>query len=327
MSAIVSAGCCCNQQIPPCTARLLQHQCYERLYVSLALRMEYQVLIDKLPYQRVCAIGEVPPCICPASVNVASIGGYEFELAGEVRRTSCGTGWSSGPGSQMPRWAFSSWRTEYANCRPPDECQRYRFLSSIQASGQGVGGGLLVGCCNQIDQTSTCVPCNLDDMSPIPDMWTVEGNTGNAVGFPSQGIVVDGAATYRFCNGDVESYPAQAGFEGTFRIEKIASCNNILRAPWGNYGGCAPWTARFEGGGTAGFGIEEQGQTTYAGAHPARLGTSGPQGFIVGPEPHCEPKLTSASRRQWRYQSLGLPYDTVHVVGTRSVFARVTPIS
>lgn len=329
MSAIVSAGCCCNQQIPPCTARLLQHQCYERLHVSLAIRMDYQGLRDAVAYQRPCQTwnGEVGPCICPAQVHVLFTGGYEFELIGEVRRSSCGTGWSSGPGSQMPRWAFSSWQTEYLNCRPYWECQRYGFHKSIQASGQGIGGGLSVGCCYEPENGfATCVPCNLDDMSPIPNMWQVRGTIGNAAGFQSIPVVVDGSASYRFCNGDAESYQAYAGISGTFQIQKIASCNNVLRAPWGNYGGCAPWKTRFDAEVNTGFSIEEQGQTVYAGAHPDRLGTSGPTGFIAGPEPHCEPKPTQTSRRQWRYQALGLPYDTIHVVGTRTIFARVTPI-
>lgn len=329
MSAIVSAGCCCSQQVSPCTAQLLQHECHERLSVSLAVRMDYQVLHDAVTYERGCETwnGEIGPCICAAALHLVALGGYEFELVGEVSRSSCGRNWVSGTGSQSPRWAFSSWQTEYANCRPYWECRRYRFLKYIQASGQGIGGGLLVGCCQQpFGGESACVPCNLDDMSPIPYMWTVQGTIGNQVGFPTIPVVVDGAAYYDFCNGEPETFTAYAGISGNFRIEKIASCNNVLRAPWGNYGGCDPWKTRFDAGVNTGFSIEEQGQTFYAGAHPGRLGTSGPTGFIAGPDPHCEPKPTRRSSREWRHQSLGLPYDTFHVVGTRTVFASVTPI-
>lgn len=329
MSAVVSAGCCCTQQIPPCTARLLQHECYERLSVSLAVRMDYQVLLDAVTYQRTCQTwnGEVGPCICAAALHLVALGGYEFELSGEVSRSSCGRNWGSGIGSQSPRWSLSSWLTEYANCRPYWECRRYQFLKSIQASGQGVGGGLSVGCCSQFEQGfGTCIPCNLDDMSPIPDMWAVRGTIGNAVGFPSQVVGVDCVATYHWCNGDIETYPARALISGNFYIEKIASCNNILRAPWGNYGGCAPWKTRFDADVNASFVVEDQGKSFPGGGHPDRLGTSGPTGFIAGPEPHCEPKPTRRSSRQWRHQSLGLPYDTYHVVGTRTVFANVTPI-
>lgn len=328
MSAIVSAGCCCNQQVSPCTALLLQHQCYDRLSVSLAIRMEYQFLRDAVAYQRGCQTwnGEVGPCICPAALHVVLVGGYEFELVGEVSRSSCVVNWRSVIGSQAPRWAFSSWQTEYSNCRPYYECQRYGFHKLIEASGQGIGGGLEVGCCQQFGGESACVPCNLDDLSPIPYMWNVRGTIGNQVGFPTIPVGVDCTAYYNWCNGDVESYPARAGISGTFQIEKIASCHNVLRAPWGNYGGCAPWKTRFDANVNAGFTNEDQGETFPAGEHPDRLGTSGPTGFIAGPEPHCEPKPTPTSRRQWRYQALGLPYDTFHVVGTRIVFARVTPI-
>lgn len=329
MSAIASAGCCCNQAVPPCTARLLQHQCYERLFVSLALRMEYVLLLDYVAYQRPCASwnGEIPPCICPASVLVVSVGGFEFELSGQVRRSSCGTSWDSELAAERPRWAFSSWRTEYHNCRPYWECPRSEFYNLIQASGQGIGGGLFVGCCSNASQSTACIPCNLDPMSPIPDMWVARGNIGNPVGFPTQVVLVDGMATYKWCNGDEDIYPARSGIVGTFYVEKIASCNNVLRAPWGNYGGCPPWKTRFDADVRTVFSVQEQGQSFAVGSHPGRLGTSGHAGLIAGPEPHCELKPTTSSRRDWRYQSLGLPYSTWHVVGNRTVFARVTPIS
>jgi hypothetical protein len=157
-------------------------------------------------------------------------------------------------------------------------------------------------------------------------MWMLKATIGNQTGLPTIAAVVDGTAYYDFCNADPETYPAQAGISGNFYIEKIASCHDVLRAPWGNYGGCAPWKTRFNAVVSTGFTIEEQGQTFPAGGHPDRLGTSGPTGFIIGPEPHCELKPTTRSRREWRYQSLGMPYDTFHVLGTRTVFASVTPI-
>lgn len=330
MSAIVSAGCCCNQQIPPCTALLLQHACYDRLRVAIGVRMEYTLLRNSVTYERPCATwnGEIGPCICPAQLHTVATGGFDFDLYGQVRRSSCGQNWFSGTGSEIPRWSLSSWRTEYQNCLPYWQCPSYGFRSLIQTSGQGTGGGLYVGCCSQVGgEFGSCVPCNFDELGAIPPIWTIEGTIGNQVGFPTQVETADGTASYSYCNGDVEMYPAYAGISGTFSIEKIAVCNSVPRAPWGDYGGCAPWKTRFEADVDTGFSVEEQGQTFPAGSHPDRLGTFTPNGLIDGPEPHCELGLTPISIRQWTYQSPSLPYDTFHVVGTRTVFASVIPIT
>jgi hypothetical protein len=328
MSAIVSAGCCCGEDLPTCQQMFLGCECHQQVRVDAMYQLVWQLYADGQYFQgyrpggNPCPV-QPPPCRCPCTPpRMLSSGQVRWSMEGIANRVlgNCGNGFVGTTAQWDAAASLQVYGRQPAACcdnSAPDDCADVsclRYQYSMNGEGTLSHPQLLQ------------VGCNLTDCAGAGESMSYWASVGHQT---APGLLF-GNGVVNWCNDEALVAPVRGSIGMSMTKRKTYACGMQHRCPTGPYGGCAQHPAAVSAGASWGAAIcercgeqDEQWSPLHGLLNPA-LGRYC-NGAATGRPNYCSTALNAMHRFEWTLTSDACCWGT-HVVGEEQMYLVVTPV-